>query len=199
MAVGSVTLVGVKGFYGEQPVVITSAYETLTSFGSRELELEGLIDALEEVYFNKTVASDLLNLCHPIMTFTGISLRDATDKTVGLDHVLDPFRVGNLTGEQPINSTCMLVMKKTSRIGRSYTGRNYLPVGSETMVVAGIWDTGFMSAVQDWKVLTRDIYNVTLNFTFREVVWSKTLAVATAIKSYAPIIEPRIQRRRRRT
>jgi len=198
MAVGDVYECTILGRNSQAPVVLVFHYETIVSIGNKELEMQYLFESIKEIFFNKTLINDLLNFCHLTVVFEEVKIRDVRDKTQGRDDLLEPIAVGQLTSNEAPNQLAMLGRKRTSLIGRSYRGRNYLPVGNrDSMVSNGQYGDIFTQNVLDWYA-NLALISVPLipNFFYQLVIWSDKLQVSTAVTTFGVVQDPRTQRRR---
>lgn len=196
MAVGDITEVTVLGRAGNNDFNMVFHYETLTSFGPKEGEFLGLVEAVEEFWFLKTITDDILDFTGAGTYFDGLRLRDVADPSIGLDWAFSPSYQGAVPNDRLSQQVCMLIQKKTQKIGRSYSGRTYLPVGTETVCNGGVWDGTFRTDVVDWYTTLLGIYNSALTFTFQMVVWSELLQEANPVINVGSIGRTRTQRRR---
>lgn len=198
MAVGDVYELTLLGKNSQAPVVLVLHYETTVSLGNKELEMLYLFESAKEAFFNKTLVNDLLNFCHETVIFEEIKIRDVRDKTQGRDDLLEPPAVGQLLSFEAPNQLAMLGRKRTALIGRSYQGRNYLPVGNRDSLTAnGQYGDIFTANVLDWYA---SIYLLNLplvpNFFYQLVIWSEKIQVATVVETFGVVQDPRTQRRR---
>jgi len=198
MAVGDVYEVTIIGRNSQAPIVLVFHYETTISVGDKATEMEYLFNSVEEIFFRKTLVNDLLNFCHSSVIFEEVKIRDVRDTTQGRDDLLEPPAVGGLTGNEAPNQLSMLARKRTALIGRSFQGRNYLPVGNRDSIVAnGQYGDIFTANVLDWY---SSLYLISVplifNFFYQLVIWSDKLQVSTPVTTFGMVQDPRTQRRR---
>jgi len=196
MAIGDVTQVTIRGSTQDNPWASVFYYETLTSFGPKSSELWGLVDAVEEFFFYGQTRNDMLDFMHPSVSVHSLGLRDVHNPEVGLDNIMSPILYGGASGEALPPQTAFLIKKATGEMGRSKQGRNYLPLGTETLQNGGEWGTSWLNDVVGWFPYIQTIVNSTIQFSFRMVIWSKKLQVATPVTAIGAVSRARTQRRR---
>lgn len=196
MAINDVTRCAIGGRYGDDPFVFVLYYRTTSSIGPKSQELWGLIDALEETLFYKQLTNDLLDLCHPSVSFNSISLRDVVDKSIGLNNLIYPPEVGKMSGDALPHQSAVLVRKATAKVGRSYQGRIYLPGAAESAQNNGVLADWYLDDVASWLGLLTGIVNAGLTFAFQMVVYSTKLETFEDVTALGVDYKIRTQRRR---
>ena len=197
MAVGDGTKVTVIGNNGGARWQCVFHYETLTSFGPKSTELDGLIDAFTEVLIYKQITNDALDFMHDSNFIERIELRDIDDPTIGIDWPVPVAdRLGKQGGDELALQLAVLIRKNTDKLGKSYQGRNYWQFLTEDFVSGGKITANELISLADWAATLLTIISVSLTFSFRLVVYSPTLGLMTPVTSIAVATKMKTQRRR---
>lgn len=129
-------------------------------------------------------------------TLEEIQIRGVTLPTQGQDVVID--QTGDKLGELlPLTNTAVLSLK-TAKIGRSYRGRIYMPVVTESDQQGGNWESAYLNQLGTFGAGIITIQPVSPGtYTAELVVYSRKLLVATTVTAIAPNPVVATQRRRR--
>lgn len=116
-------------------------------------------------------------------TIDKIVVRGITHPTIGTENILgvNGSNVGDLLPAQ----SALVVSKSTAKIGRSYRGRNYYPSGTESQQSDGFWSAARVLAVETFASAVVALFPQDFTVIFGEVVYSKTLELATPLVALA--------------
>lgn len=126
-----------------------------------------------------------------------IETRNVTQPTFGFDFSVSPAVPGILAGEVLPSQVSCVVSWRTGLIGRSFRGRSYLWPATEAMQNLGQWIPAYLTDVATFASTMQTIGETITGATYRQVVWSPTLSIATPVTSAIVDEITGTQRRRR--
>jgi len=193
MAIGDIYRVAILGRSSIGDLLVNTLYYKQASANLYDTPTEDLAHAFVDgdalsTYYAAAMSDDA--------RIDGVSVRGVTDPTEGFDLSFDPSIVGGLVGDQlPPQAACVVTFT-TSRIGRSYRGRNYMFPANEDNQSGGTWNEGYLEAVGDYATRIQSMGELGITADYGQVVWSPTLTESTPVTGHKVRTFVRTQRRR---